>query len=99
MHRDIKLDNILIGNNEVKICDFGISKQIKEGEILKEICGTPAYIAPEVIEGNGYQGFSADLWSLGILLVIQILFRLFYFVFFNSFCLLLDKFLFKKLKI
>jgi serine/threonine protein kinase len=50
LHRDIKLDNILIDNdNGIKICDFGVSKIINRTQNIREECGTPAYIAPEVI--------------------------------------------------
>jgi len=58
LHRDIKLDNILLtSEGEIRICDFGVSKLVREGEIMTEQCGTPAYIAPEVFEGRGYEGF------------------------------------------
>lgn len=51
VHRDIKLDNILIDQSgQIKICDFGVSRQLKsENEKMQEQCGTPAYVAPEVI--------------------------------------------------
>jgi serine/threonine protein kinase len=50
LHRDIKLDNILLdGKGMVKIADFGVSKQTKPNEKMREQCGTPAYIAPEII--------------------------------------------------
>ncbi len=69
LHRDIKLDNILLDSDGgVKICDFGVSKIIPKHETIKEQCGTPAYIAPEVISEEGYEGFFADHWSLGVLL-------------------------------
>ena len=69
IHRDIKLDNILIDlTNTVKICDFGVSKKIKNGEIMYDHCGTPSYIAPEIFENKGYEGFSCDIWSAGITL-------------------------------
>lgn len=69
IHRDIKLDNILIDlNNTIKICDFGVSKQIKKGEIINDQCGTPAYIAPEILKGNGYEGYGVDIWSAGVAL-------------------------------
>jgi len=70
LHRDIKLDNILINAaGKVKICDFGISKVITDPEqTMSEQCGTPAYMPPEILSGNGYKGFKADIWSLGVLL-------------------------------
>jgi serine/threonine protein kinase len=54
MHRDIKLENILLDNlGKVKICDFGVSKILRDkDEKVKECCGTPAYMAPEVIIVN-----------------------------------------------
>lgn len=69
LHRDIKLDNVLLDNERgVKLCDFGVSKIIKKHQMIKEQCGTPAYIAPEIIADDGYEGFFADIWSLGIVL-------------------------------
>lgn len=52
----------------MKIGDFGVSKQVKPGEVMFEQSGTPAYIAPEIIRDKGYQGFKADLWSSGVVL-------------------------------
>ena len=69
LHRDIKLDNILLSSNgEVKICDFGVSKAVKRGEMMTEQCGTPAYIAPEILADRGYEGFAVDIWSAGVVL-------------------------------
>ena len=69
VHRDIKLDNILIDlTNTVKICDFGVSRLIKKGEIMHDQCGTPAYIAPEILLNMGYEGFTVDIWSAGVVL-------------------------------
>ena len=69
IHRDIKLDNILLdGKGNVKIGDFGVSRFVKSGEVMREQCGTPAYIAPEILKGEGYIGFSPDIWSAGIVL-------------------------------
>ena len=50
LHRDIKLDNILLdGKGNVKIADFGVSKLVKLGDVMHEQSGTPAYIAPEIL--------------------------------------------------
>eukprot|EP00826_Nyctotherus_ovalis_P001168 TRINITY_DN10153_c0_g2_i6.p1 TRINITY_DN10153_c0_g2~~TRINITY_DN10153_c0_g2_i6.p1 ORF type:complete len:502 (+),score=131.79 TRINITY_DN10153_c0_g2_i6:28-1506(+) len=69
LHRDIKLDNILLdAEGEVKICDFGVSKAMKAGEVMTERCGTPAYIAPEILKREGYSGFASDVWSAGVVL-------------------------------
>lgn len=69
VHRDIKLDNVLLNSEgELKLCDFGVCKTIVRGERMTERCGTPAYIAPEILRGKGYEGFGADIWSAGIAL-------------------------------
>ena len=69
LHRDIKLDNILLdANGRVKICDFGVGKIVKKGEKMTEQCGTPAYIAPEILRDQGYHGFAVDIWSAGVVL-------------------------------
>jgi serine/threonine-protein kinase SIK2 len=70
LHRDIKLDNVLLDKslNHVKICDFGVSKLVHKGEIITDQCGTPAYLAPEIVLDKGYEGFWSDIWSLGVLL-------------------------------
>ena len=69
VHRDIKLDNILIDlQNNIKVCDFGVSKQLKKGDIMHDQCGTPAYIAPEILKNQGYEGFAVDIWSSGVVL-------------------------------
>ena len=69
VHRDIKLDNILIDlTNTIKICDFGVSRQIRPDEMMYEHCGTPAYISPEIFENKGYKGSGCDIWSAGVTL-------------------------------
>ena len=77
VHRDIKLENIIIDfNNTVKICDFGIGKVLdSSNELLFDKCGTPMYMAPEIIlcnKKNGYRGFPVDIWSSGITLYIML---------------------------
>ena len=75
VHRDIKLENILIDlNNNIKICDFGIGRVLSSPEQpLFDQCGTPMYIAPEILlcsKEKGYKGFPVDIWSSGIVLYI-----------------------------
>ena len=77
VHRDIKLENILIDfNNQVKICDFGIGKILNSpDEKLYDKCGTLIYMAPEIItncKNRGYKGFPVDIWSSGITLYIML---------------------------
>lgn len=69
LHRDVKLENVLLnGRGNVKIGDFGVSKSVRGSEKIVEQCGTPAYIAPEILKGKGYEGFGADVWSAGVVL-------------------------------
>ena len=69
LHRDIKLDNILMDcYGGIKICDFGVSRLITKNQAIQEQCGTPAYLAPEIIAEKYYKGYYVDLWSLGVLL-------------------------------
>ena len=70
VHRDLKLENVLVGKEgRVKLIDFGFSLHLpRETYLLYDFCGTPHYIAPEVIQREGYFGKPADIWSLGIVL-------------------------------
>ena len=70
----MKLDNILIDvKGNVKLCDFGISRVIEDhNEPILEQCGTPAYIAPEILCSDGYKGFKSDIWGLGVLLFAMV---------------------------
>ena len=66
IHRDIKPGNLMINKNGyLKFIDFGLSKELKNKNLTYTICGTPHYLAPEVIMGKGYS-FSSDYWSVGI---------------------------------
>lgn len=71
IHRDIKLDNILLDEDfNPRIIDFGISSIIKKGEMIMDTGGTPAYLAPEVIAAWGDVCLKSDVWSLGVLLYL-----------------------------
>ena len=68
-HRDIKLENVLFANaNDIKLIDFGFSTVCQPGKRLKVFCGTPSYMAPEIVRRTEYEGKPVDMWSLGILL-------------------------------
>jgi serum/glucocorticoid-regulated kinase 2 len=68
VYRDIKPENILIGEDGyLKLIDFGMAKMLKGNEKAMSFCGTPEYLAPEIITGEGHNR-AADWWSYGILL-------------------------------
>ena len=72
-HRDLKLENILIDErNNVKIIDFGFSVSSAPDQKLKIFCGTPSYMAPEIVQKKDYNGFATDIWSLGIILYVML---------------------------
>ena len=68
MHRDIKLENLMLDQEGyLKIIDFGLAKVLGPRQTTDSVCGTPAYMAPEVIQGEMYR-FEAEWWSVGIVL-------------------------------
>ncbi|KAK7088732.1 serine/threonine-protein kinase Chk2-like [Littorina saxatilis] len=75
-HRDLKPENILLSSDAdetlIKVTDFGLSKFIDAGSIMKTFCGTPTYLAPEILltAGSGAYTMAIDCWSLGVILFI-----------------------------
>ncbi|KAJ2359388.1 serine/threonine protein kinase [Coemansia sp. RSA 2618] len=75
VHRDIKLENILLSDRQslrLKLADFGLAKILGEQMFMKTVCGTPMYVAPEVltVRQAGMYDSLVDMWSLGVVLYI-----------------------------
>ena len=70
IHRDLKLGNLFLGfGDEVKIGDFGLACKLQfDGERKRTLCGTPNYIAPEVLEGKNGHSYEVDMWSIGVVM-------------------------------
>ena len=75
IHRDLKLGNLFINDNmDLKLGDFGLAAKLDfEGERKRTICGTPNYIAPEVLEGRNGHSYEVDIWSLGVIIYTLII--------------------------
>ncbi|XP_044937470.1 serine/threonine-protein kinase Chk2 isoform X3 [Mustela putorius furo] len=76
IHRDLKPENVLLSSPKedclIKITDFGQSKILGETSLMRTLCGTPTYLAPEVLNSFGTAGYNraVDCWSLGVILFI-----------------------------
>jgi len=74
VHRDLKPENILLATKDkgapIKIADFGLARMISSKDLMKTACGTPGYVAPEVLQNKGYSSGAVDVWSAGVILYI-----------------------------
>jgi len=74
VHRDLKPENILYSttaeDSPIKVADFGLARVISNKEMMKTACGTPGYVAPEVLKNKGYDSGAVDMWSTGVILYI-----------------------------
>lgn len=70
IHRDLKLGNLFLDHDlRIKVGDFGLATRIKhDGERKKTLCGTPNYIAPEILNRTDGHSFPVDIWSIGCIM-------------------------------
>lgn len=80
VHRDLKPENLLLkeedNDTKIMLCDFGDAYRFTDEDVeddkLYTICGTPAFMAPEIKQGGGYRGKEVDMWSIGCILYLLV---------------------------
>lgn len=77
VHRDLKLENILLSKDkDCLISDFGLGRtfvrESDEDSLMKTFCGTPNYAAVELVSGIPYNGIKSDIWAMGVILYILV---------------------------
>lgn len=76
VHRDIKPENLMVstsakdGTVSLKIADFGLAQKL-DGGLVYTVCGTPTYVSPEILKGEGY-GVEVDVWAVGVIMYIML---------------------------
>merc|ERR1719197_2024220 len=74
VHRDLKPENLLYSSPAddatIKVADFGLARLVSGQDMMKTACGTPGYVAPEILNNKGYDSSAVDLWSTGVILYI-----------------------------
>ena len=70
-HRDLKLENLMLNDDrKMKLIDLGFSIRTAKGAKLNVFCGTPSYMAPELVKKQDYIGAEVDCWALGVILYV-----------------------------
>eukprot|EP01106_Pelomyxa_sp_JSP_P001973 TRINITY_DN12_c0_g1_i2.p1 TRINITY_DN12_c0_g1~~TRINITY_DN12_c0_g1_i2.p1 ORF type:complete len:215 (-),score=54.23 TRINITY_DN12_c0_g1_i2:52-696(-) len=71
-HRDLKPENLLCNGDLVKIADFGLSKDFSMASVMHTCCGSPSYVAPEVLAGADAYDTECDIWSIGVITYVLV---------------------------
>lgn len=75
IHRDIKLGNLFLSDKlEIKVGDFGLAAKLEfDNEKRHTVCGTPNYLAPEILSSKNGHSYEVDIWSIGVVLFAMVI--------------------------